>query len=89
MRKLNRLSKLPNIGKALELKLHRVDIKTPEELRSLGSKKAFERIRDIDNSVCINMLYALEGAIQSIRWHNLLPDEKEELKEYFRSIDKD
>jgi DNA transformation protein len=30
------------------------------------------------------MLYAIEGAIQGIRWHDLEDSRKRELKEFFR-----
>lgn len=33
-------------------------------------------------------LYAIEGAIQGIRWHNLEKSRKEELKEFFGMVNK-
>ena len=75
------LSSLPNIGKTLEEKLIKVGINTPEELISLGSENALIRIREIAQSGCYNMLCALEGAIQGIRWHGLTKEKKKELKE--------
>jgi DNA transformation protein len=77
---------MPNIGKELEKKLLVVDISSPEELLKLGSREAFLRIRNIDDSACYNMLCALEGAIQGIRWHGLSPEVKTELKEYFNRV---
>jgi len=77
------LSKLPNLGKTLVQKLIQVDIKTPEELKSIGSENAFIRIKTVDTNACINTLYALEGAIQDIRWHNLDKNTRKELKEFF------
>jgi len=65
------LSKLPNIGKTLADKLIQVGISTPNDLKSIGSEDSFIRIKTVDNSACINMLYALEGAIQGIRWHDI------------------
>jgi len=45
------------------------------------------KIATLENSgVCINMLYALEGAIQGIRWHGLSKERKLELKEYYNSL---
>ena len=77
-----RLSDLPNIGKELEMKLIQVGIETPEQLRSIGSKDAYIKISTISEGPCINMLYALEGAIQEIRWHNLDRQTKDELREF-------
>jgi len=77
---------LPNIGHELAVKLKMVGIESPHTLKSVGSKNAFVRIKIIDSSACINMLYALEGAIQGIRWHNLDNARKNELKDFFKSI---
>lgn len=81
---MDTLSSLPNIGKTLEGKLIIVGINTPKELTNIGSKNALLRIREIDQSGCYNMLCALEGAIQGIRWHGLSKEKKEELKEFLR-----
>lgn len=80
------LSEMPNIGKEIEKKLIEVDINSPEELISVGSREALLRIRNIDDSACYNMLCALEGAIQGVRWHNLSPETKQKLKEYYEKV---
>jgi DNA transformation protein len=56
-----------NIGKELSDRLLSAGINSIEELKSLGSENAFIRIRTIDPSACLNMLFALEGTIQDIR----------------------
>lgn len=58
------LSELPNIGKVLEQDLIKAGIKTPAELKDVGSKEAFLRIWENDSSVCLSELCALEGAVQ-------------------------
>lgn len=78
------LSDLPNIGKALEKKLIKIGINTPEDLINAGSENALLQIRAIDESACFNMLCALEGAIQGIRWHGLSPERKDELKQFLK-----
>ncbi len=80
------LTDLPNIGKELEKKLIQAGIKTPEQLKSTGSKNAFIKLKTIDDNACINMFYALEGAIQGIRWHNLDREIKDELREFYYMI---
>jgi len=84
---MNYLSKLPNIGKTLADKLIQVGINTPNDLKSTGSEDSFVRIKTVDSNACINTLYALEGAIQGIRWHNLDSARKSELKDFFNHID--
>ena len=81
---MDSLSSLPNIGKTLAEKLEQVGINSPDELKQTGSENALLRIREIDQSGCYNMLCALEGAIQGIRWHGLSKERKEELKEFLR-----
>lgn len=79
------LTKLPNIGKVVEEQLNEIGIETVEQLNKIGSKQAWLEIKEIDNSACINRLYALEGAIQGIRYHNLSKDKKDELKEFYNT----
>jgi len=78
-----KLTEMPNIGKVVAEKLCEVGITTPEELRAIGTEQAFIRLQTIDETACLSMLQALEGAVQGIRWHNLPKERKEELKEFF------
>ena len=81
---MSKLSDLPNIGTTLELKLLEAGISSPEELIHTGAENAFLKLAIEDESACFNMLCALEGAIQGIRWHGLPKERKEELKEFLR-----
>ncbi len=78
--KMGELSKLPNIGKVLEKQLNEVGINTADELIDIGSKEAWLKIKEVDESACINRMMALEGAIQNIRWHNLSETDKKKFK---------
>ncbi len=80
---MGELSKLPNIGKVVEKQLNDVGINTAEDLINIGSKEAWLKIKEIDESACLNRLMALEGAIQNIRWHNLSKEDKENLKDFY------
>ena len=78
------LSELPNIGKNVEEQLNQVGINTVDELAKAGSKEAWLRILEIDESACINRLMALEGAIRGVK-KNMLPDEvKADLKAFYQ-----
>lgn len=81
-----KLSDMPNISTVLSGVLADAGINTPAELRALGSKEAFLRIRLRDNTACFCKLCALEGAIEGIRWHNLDAGIKEELREFFKTL---
>jgi DNA transformation protein len=85
---MGELSKLPNIGKSVEEQLNLVGINTVEDLKIIGSKEAWLKIREIDKSACINRLYALEGAVEGIRWHYLSEEKKLMLKEFYGFIKK-
>ena len=80
---MGELSKMPNIGKVLEKQLNDVGINTSDDLINLGSKEAWLKIKEIDDSACLNRLMALEGAVQNIRWHNLSEEDKENLKAFY------
>ncbi|BBE19233.1 hypothetical protein AQPE_3409 [Aquipluma nitroreducens] len=80
--KIENLTQMKNIGKVVAEKLIEVGITSPEELKALGSEQAFVRLQTIDETACLSMLQALEGAVQGIRWHNLPQERKEELKEF-------
>jgi len=78
------LTNLPNIGDVLAEKLATAGITGYDELVSLGSVEAMLKIRDgLDPGACYNMLYAIEGAIRGIRWHNIPKGERDQLKREF------
>ncbi len=77
------LTGLPNIGIVLAQCLIEVGISTHLQLKEIGSKEAWLRIRARDPSACLSKLMALEGAISGVRWHNLDEVKKKELKEFF------
>lgn len=81
---MGELSKLLNIGTEVERQLNEVGITTQDQLRQIGSKDAWLRIKKIDDSACIHRLYALEGAIEGVKKSQLSPEKKEELKEFYR-----
>jgi len=84
---MDALTSLPNIGITLAAKLSLVGITSPVDLKQAGSENAIIKLATLENSgVCINMLYAFEGAIQGIRWHGLSKERKQELKEIFRLL---
>ena len=80
---MGELSKLPNIGNVLEKQLNDVGINTIDDLINLGSKETWLKIKEIDDSACLNRLMALEGAIQNIRWHNLSDEDKDNLRNFY------
>lgn len=84
---MSELSGMPNVGKVLEQNLIQAGIDTPEQLRKLGAKQAFLRIRAaVDPGACVHMLYGLEGAVRGMRDALLPEDAKADLRAFFRSL---
>ena len=80
---MGELSKLPNIGAVVEEQLNQVGINTYDQLKEMGSRQAWLKIKAIDDSACINRLYGLEGAVQGIKKSQLSSEVKAELKEFY------
>lgn len=86
---MKRLLDAPNIGPVLENNLNQIGIKTLEQLRSSSSKDIFIKIRKIDSGACLHMLYGLEGAIENIKDSELSKSTKDDLKNFYNSLDKE
>lgn len=78
----------PNIGTYLAEKLVMAGITSIDDLKDRGSEATFSRLITLDKTLCINVLYALEGAVQGIRWHTINPVRKAELLHFFHLIKK-
>jgi len=80
------LSTLPNIGKVLEKTLNNIGVYTKEALAEMGSEDAIIRIRLIDEGACLHMLYALQGAIEGVRYTSLNESKKQDLKQFMQNL---
>ncbi len=83
---MSSLRDTPNIGPVLERNLLEIGIMSPEELRVIGSKEAFLRIRTRDPGACLHMLYGIEGAVRGIPDNRLPQETKEDLKRFYREL---
>ncbi|MGN8630621.1 TfoX/Sxy family protein [Blautia sp. HCP3S3_G3] len=81
---MGELSKLPNIGKKVEEQLVQAGIESIDKLKQMGSKSAWLKIQEIDESACIHRLLALEGAIQGVKKTMLSDEVKADLKEFYQ-----
>lgn len=80
---------LRNVGLKLAAKLVEAQIDSPEKLRRLGAKKAFEKMYAAGDSYGdfnAAYLYALEGAIRDCDWLDIPDKIKQEYKEYAQSL---
>lgn len=83
---MSELTSLPNIGKELAKKIESIGVHSTKEFINTGAEQIFARIAATDNGACINMLYALEGAIQGIRWHEISKERKQELRSFYKHL---
>ena len=74
------LSSLKNIGKEIERKLKTIGINSAEELKKIGSKDTWFRLKLKYPEICLVHLYTLEGAIRDIEYNQLSEETKRELK---------
>ena len=82
---MTELTSLKNIGKTMDQKLKSVGISTAEELKAVGSKEVFAKLKRQypgDKVMSLVHLYALEGAITDTEFNQLPEDVKESLKHY-------
>ncbi len=80
---------LRNVGPKLAAKLVEAHIDSPEKLRQLGAKKAFEKMYTTGDSYGdfnAAYLYALEGAIRDCDWLDIPDKIKREYKEYAQRL---
>ena len=67
--------------------LRRVGVGTPEQLRELGTRDAFLRIRaQVDPTACFHQLTALAGAEAGIPKKALSQEEKAALRSFFDNL---
>ncbi|HOX38331.1 MAG TPA: TfoX/Sxy family DNA transformation protein [Candidatus Brocadiia bacterium] len=82
------LEQMPNIGAKCAGLLRDAGIKTPEQLRRIGSVAAALRLKAVmrGDSPCRSKLSALEGAIRGIRWRSLPKAERDRLWEEYQRM---
>src|SRR3546814_223838 len=67
--------KMRNIGPKSAAWLRQVGLRTPEDLAEAGPLEAFMRVKRAGFKPSLNLLYALEGALQDCHWQEV-PDER-------------
>ena len=81
------LTDLPNVGRVLGGNLEAAGVHSPEQLRQLGAKEAFIRIRTtVDSGACLHMLYGLQGAVEGVPDSQLSHATKDDLRNFFRDL---
>ena len=81
------LSSLKNIGKEIERKLKTIGINSVEELKEIGSKDTWFRLKLKYPEICLVHLYTLEGAITETEY-NQLSEETKKFKSIYRPMER-
>lgn len=71
--------KLRNIGPKSSAWLRQVGLHTAEELAETGPLEAFMRVKRAGFKPSLNLLYALEGALQDCHWQEVPGERRAEL----------
>ena len=80
---------LRNVGPKLAGRLIEAGIDSPEKLKKLGAKRAFETMYargDAYGDYNAAYLYALEGAIRDCDWLDIPAEVKSEYKQYAQEL---
>ncbi|MDL2298625.1 TfoX/Sxy family protein [Synergistaceae bacterium OttesenSCG-928-D05] len=80
------LKNTPNLGPANVKYLHGIGVYSLEELREMGSRRAWLNVRENVPGLHCNFLYAFEGAIRGICWFRLPPELKAELRAFYLDV---
>ncbi|MFC3814652.1 TfoX/Sxy family protein [Lysobacter sp. GCM10012299] len=67
--------KLRNIGPKSAAWLRQVGLRSREDLAAVGTVEAFMRVKRAGFKPTLNLLYAIEGALQDCHWQEI-PDER-------------
>lgn len=70
---------LRNIGPKSAAWLRQVGLRSQEDLRQAGAVEAFMRVRRAGFRPTLNLLYALEGALQDQHWQSLPREHRDAL----------
>lgn len=75
----NRLKDLPNLRLATERMLKKAGINTVADLKQVGSVGAYKAIKQSNASASLELLWALEGALNGTHWSVVSQERREEL----------
>jgi DNA transformation protein len=80
------LTDMPNIGPVAAEALEKVGIETPDQLREIGAKEAWLRIKaQVDPGACLHLLQGLEAAVEGIPKKLLTAEKRAELNAFFKN----
>jgi DNA transformation protein len=76
---LQKIADLPNLGPKSQAMLANAGLHTVEQIRALGSVASYLAVKRFNKSASLNLLWALEGAINGKHWQNVAKHQRLEL----------
>ncbi|MFY3383167.1 TfoX/Sxy family protein [Paracidovorax sp. MALMAid1276] len=73
------LAKVANLGPKSAQFMERAGITTIEQLKHLGSVRAYSMVKQVEPKASLNLLWAIEGAITGIHWQEVAKDHRTSL----------
>ena len=73
---MTRIADLPNFGPKSQQMLAQAGIKTVEQLRELGSVRAYLQVKHHGGNTSLNLLWAMEGALAGQHWREVAKHER-------------
>ena len=70
------IADLPNFGPKSQQILAQAGIRTVEQLRNLGSVRAYLQVKQHGGNASLNLLWALEGALSGQHWQVVAKQER-------------
>lgn len=70
---------LSGLGPKSRKLLGRLGIETVAELREVGAVEAYRRAKELEETVSLNLLWALESALTGKDWREVARDDRERL----------
>jgi len=80
------ISELPNLGPKSEEMLVRAGITTLQQLRALGSVRAYIEVCRSGSSPSLNLLWALEGALTDRSWQRVEKEDRLSLLQQLEQV---
>ena len=83
----NSIASLKNLGPKSERRLTAVGISDIETLKRLGAANAYYRVAThFPNDTSLNLLWAIQGALMEIHWHDIPYELKRQLLDELETI---
>ena len=76
-----------NLGRKSAERLAAANISDPETLQEIGAAAAYHRVKiKFPKDTSLNLLWAIQGALMEMHWHDLPDEVKQHLRDELASL---